>query len=121
MCSTRALKHFNKTSRAKRGLQYELVEALGSKPFITRSLNYDCNFRAKPKGTPDNETKLFFAEFVGRKVIQVHLDVVVLFFVNQSYFILLMDFIMSVDLSMRIECFKVVFLSLDTLMSYLDA
>ncbi|GAB4834900.1 hypothetical protein Ancab_033167 [Ancistrocladus abbreviatus] len=68
MCSTRALKHFNKTSRAKRGLQYELVEALGSKPFIMRSLNYHCNFRAKPKGAPDNETKLFFAEFVGRKV-----------------------------------------------------
>ncbi|GAB4834873.1 hypothetical protein Ancab_033142 [Ancistrocladus abbreviatus] len=68
MCSTWALKHFNKTSRAKRGLQYELVEALGSKLFIMRSLNYHCNFRAKPKGTPDIKTKLFFAEFVGRKV-----------------------------------------------------
>ncbi|GAB4834862.1 hypothetical protein Ancab_033131 [Ancistrocladus abbreviatus] len=68
LLATRALKHFNKTSRAKRGLQYELVEALDSNLFMTCEFNYHCNFRAKPKGAPDNETKLFFAEFSGKKI-----------------------------------------------------
>ncbi|GAB4834865.1 hypothetical protein Ancab_033134 [Ancistrocladus abbreviatus] len=63
LLATRALKHFNKTSRAKR-----LVEALDSNPFMTCEFNYHCNFRAKPKGAPDNETKLFFAEFSGQKI-----------------------------------------------------
>ncbi|GAB4834931.1 hypothetical protein Ancab_033197 [Ancistrocladus abbreviatus] len=68
MLATQAVKHLNKTSRSKGGLQYELVEALASNPFMTCKFNYHCNFRAKPKGAPDNETKLFFAEFSAKEV-----------------------------------------------------